>query len=873
MLVVPLLLGALPPAGAHLTSWSTLAENVEAPVRDLGVYRQSGVAVGDSGLLLMRAGDDWIAHESSTPKDLLGAAMYNDDHAFAVGEDGTVLEYRHRLESKEGDPPGVQSAQGDDLAGSTQRVQWQIPLASLGIDNENPLGVGASVTTATLHATHPSGFVEDAPETLDPVEPDDIATGSPPVDGTKHPAWLNGHHADQSIGAHSFSLYLMQDDHSLYAMVETDADPESVTFLIKGKAGTLWDPEDLTLTRHGPSLQESAHATRGPEAAWHPVPKAQALTDADLHAVAFQDDRRILIAGSDGTILARDAGVWSTTLVDSSKTLRAIDFKDGDAYIAGGNAGGTSGAVLYRYSDQKASRISLPLGSYGLWGLDLAGCLAAGSGGSLLVCKNGSPTGWQIQSLPDDADLVGVSEDTNGTKWAAGEFDGDAAFYRKMPGGHWNRHWLPQDTSAITAYAQSEAGPVIATVTGAISILRAHAPEFVDIPSVVHGESGEPIEFTIQVADNDGDIVSLILDPYDALPEPKPTINEVKRYVFKIIWPPPADVEGVFEVVAEITDGLFTKRSNITFVVDEKNQPPVWDPHPDVTIPHSSAWTTLVQATDPDGDPLTLTDVVLPPGASFTDLGGGTGALSWTPALGDVGTHPVRVQADDGEFQVPLDFDVHVVDRQPPELDFLSPQSARICVAGPGWGGTLTFRASATDPDGGGVNYTWSFPDDGSIKYGPTVSHTFTQLGVFDVVLTVTDDAGVSITRTISVRVVDCVEVEAEIDHDCWRLHEQPTGSVRLWDHTGEPINGTYTLKVWWRGVVGSEKVRTVEGEIVDGYARWSIPHDLDPLGLNEPGHHQVYVTGTNPDGVMGPRSMTVPLEYTVSPFCELKLP
>lgn len=855
---------------AHLTSWSTLEEAGGATVRGLAAYEQHGVAAGDGGLLLMRDGDDWAAEATTSDVDLLGAAMNAKAHALVVGEHATVLEYRHRLEPTAGDPAGVTSAAN---ASAIDRAQWQIPLDTLSVSDDEPLGVGALVQTAATKGAHPSGLLLEAPQTLERVDLEDIAQGSPPVDGAAHPAWLPGHHADQEAGSGSFSLYLMYDDDHLYAMIETDVDPDALTFIVKGQAGALWDSGDLTLTRHGQDLDDAAHAARDAEATWQQVPEVQALTDAHLHAVAFQDEEKLRVAGSDGTILARESGRWSVTTVDGSKTLRAIDFQGDDGYIAGSDASGTDGGVLYRYKDGKASRVTLPLGSYGLWALDLDGCRAAGSGGSLLACRAGSPTDWQRQTVSGNPALVGVGEDDQGVSWAAGSIAADPAFYRKTPDGSWNAHWLPSDTAEITAFTLTDAGPMIATVTGEILVLRSHAPEFVDIPSTVQGESGEEIEFTIQLSDNDSDVVNLILDPHDALPEPKPTIKQLKKYLFKIIWQPPPDLEGVFEIVAKITDGLNDDERNITIIVDPSNHAPVWDLHPDTTIPHSEGWTTLVQAHDPDGDSLVLTNLAVPAGATFTDLGAGIRELSWTPAAGDLGTHPVAMQADDGEFQVPLAFNVTVVDRRPPTIDHLSPNNARICVAGPWWSGTMTFTASATDPDGGGVNYTWMFPNKEIVRHGPTVSHTFTQLGVFEVVLTVTDDAGVSASRTISIRVVDCVQVEAAIDHDCWGVFEQPTGSVRLWDHTGGPISGTYTLKVWWRGTVGGEKVRTVEGEIIDGVGQWTIPDDLEPLGLNELGGHEVFVTGRNPDGMMGPRSKTISLEYTVSPFCDPKLP
>ncbi|HEX7035114.1 MAG TPA: S8 family serine peptidase [Pseudomonadales bacterium] len=60
--------------------------------------------------------------------------------------------------------------------------------------------------------------------------------------------------------------------------------------------------------------------------------------------------------------------------------------------------------------------------------------------------------------------------------------------------------------------------------------------------------------------------------------------------------------------------------------------------------------------------------------------------------------------------------------------------------------------ASSSDPDGRITDYAWEF-GDGSTANGSTVSHTFTEIGSFDVTLTVTDDGGLTDAASGSVRV------------------------------------------------------------------------------------------------------------------------
>jgi hypothetical protein len=55
----------------------------------------------------------------------------------------------------------------------------------------------------------------------------------------------------------------------------------------------------------------------------------------------------------------------------------------------------------------------------------------------------------------------------------------------------------------------------------------------------------------------------------------------------------------------------------------------------------------------------------------------------------------------------------------------------------------LTFTASATDPDGQPLTYSWNL-GDGTVKPGPIVTHTYQAPGLFTVILTVTDSGGLA---------------------------------------------------------------------------------------------------------------------------------
>ena len=81
------------------------------------------------------------------------------------------------------------------------------------------------------------------------------------------------------------------------------------------------------------------------------------------------------------------------------------------------------------------------------------------------------------------------------------------------------------------------------------------------------------------------------------------------------------------------------------------NQAPVLAALADQSVTVGATLTMSISASDADGPaPLVLTTSALPGSASFSDAGGGSGTLSWTPLAGDVAGSPysVTVTATDG---------------------------------------------------------------------------------------------------------------------------------------------------------------------------------------------------------------------------------
>ena len=133
----------------------------------------------------------------------------------------------------------------------------------------------------------------------------------------------------------------------------------------------------------------------------------------------------------------------------------------------------------------------------------------------------------------------------------------------------------------------------------------------------------------------------------------------------------------------------------------------------------------------------------------FWDFGDGTNATGVvvTHAYKEFGTFLVNLTVTDSEGLSNSQIqEINV--RQHPEATFVySPTLPLI-------GETVTFDASGSKPNGGTiVSYSWDFGDN-TTGSGVTVTHVYSDYGTFNVVLTVTDDEGLSDTYIGTIRVI-----------------------------------------------------------------------------------------------------------------------
>ena len=213
--------------------------------------------------------------------------------------------------------------------------------------------------------------------------------------------------------------------------------------------------------------------------------------------------------------------------------------------------------------------------------------------------------------------------------------------------------------------------------------------------AAINGQSGQEnqlLQFTVSATDPDPGQALV----YSASNLPPGAAFDPATRTFS--WTPGYDQAGVY------SDVLFTVTDNgtpplqaseaITIAVGNVNRPPVLAPIASQGVPENQLLTFPVSASDPDGDPVTISASNLPTGAWFNSA---DWTFNWIPAYGQAGNYTVTFTARDNgtpALQVgqPVTLTVGHVNR-PPVLGAIANASVDE-------GQTLTFTVTATDPDG-----------------------------------------------------------------------------------------------------------------------------------------------------------------------------
>jgi hypothetical protein len=275
-----------------------------------------------------------------------------------------------------------------------------------------------------------------------------------------------------------------------------------------------------------------------------------------------------------------------------------------------------------------------------------------------------------------------------------------------------------QDAAAIV-------GPVATVLGGGETCGTLNVPPDLVDPLDQTVAEHAPVAFALIASDPNGDPIT-----YGMLNPPAGGMLLANQF----FWTPAADQIGEYDIVFTATDthGASDSESVHITVVLGPNSPPVLASIGPQTVQAKVALSFPVSASDPQGDPVTLSAVLLPPGATFAN-----DRFDWTPSEEQVGTYDVLFIATDYHGAADSELVTITVTpyyNLPPVLAPIGPQSTQEK-------STLIITLSATDPDNDPLTYSASPLPPGATFAGQTFTWTpvIGQSGSYSVAFSVMD--------------------------------------------------------------------------------------------------------------------------------------
>ena len=259
------------------------------------------------------------------------------------------------------------------------------------------------------------------------------------------------------------------------------------------------------------------------------------------------------------------------------------------------------------------------------------------------------------------------------------------------------------------------------------------------LPSIIstaelNATEGQPYNYDVEASDPDGDplVYSLVIAPTGM------TIDSASGLIG---WTPVAGQLGSHDVSVQVDDGnggIATQNYQLT-VEAQPNVDPSISSLPVTTATEGVAYNYDVEASDPDGDPLSYSLVLAPSGMTIDSV---TGLIVWTPASGQLGGHDVTIQVDDGNGGIATQ-NYRLTVEAPPNID---PSFTSLPVITATEGVAYSYDVEATDPDGNTLIYSLVTAPTGMIIDSVSGLIGWTpgagQLGGHDVAVQVDDGNG-----------------------------------------------------------------------------------------------------------------------------------
>ncbi|MEM7111379.1 MAG: PKD domain-containing protein [Chloroflexota bacterium] len=260
---------------------------------------------------------------------------------------------------------------------------------------------------------------------------------------------------------------------------------------------------------------------------------------------------------------------------------------------------------------------------------------------------------------------------------------------------------------------------------------------------------------------------------------------------------------------------------------------------------------TAVISANPTSGPASLTVNFDATGSSDSD--GSIGSYDWDFGDGNSGSGatPSHTYATEGSYTATLTvtdnrgdsdsatvtINVSEAPNQPPTAVFTANTTSGVAPL------DVTFDASASsDSDGNIVSYAWDF-GDGNSGSGASASHTFANIGTYQVTLTVTDNDGATDNSTVTIIVTDtpigppdCI---GSVLREYWLNMNSFTIADMMADPrfpdapTGSELATSFTSPAFWNELYGTRMRGFIYPTVSGNYTFWIASDDHGELWLS----------------------------------------
>jgi hypothetical protein len=255
----------------------------------------------------------------------------------------------------------------------------------------------------------------------------------------------------------------------------------------------------------------------------------------------------------------------------------------------------------------------------------------------------------------DFLSVVSITQGTNGVTTT----DGSTVIYSPSSG------WSGTDSFSYTI-TDGHGGTDAAVVVVAVDVLN--GPPVITFTGEIEIGEGDPLLLEVTAADPDGDPVSISATD---LPEWVIFVDDGDGHA-RLTGTPGFDGAGSTVITITASDGTVTVTELVTIDVVDVNQPPVIEPIIFSGLNGNGSFTFTIAASDPDGDPVSISTEGLPPWATLTNDGSGSATITSDGVPDDaIGSLTVAVIVTDGVVTVTSNLVRPIADLRnirPPEL-------------------------------------------------------------------------------------------------------------------------------------------------------------------------------------------------------------